>query len=414
MLGTNSTKQEQKADFSAIDHNVAPSIQAENTKKTRIAIVTETWYPDINGVSRSIGKLVESLLNHGFDIQLFHAHSTISGTDLRIEEHAMRGFALPFYKEVKVGLPQTKRFIKLWQEQPPKCVQIVTEGPLGYSALRAAKKLGIPVISDYHTNFQQYAKSYKLGLLTQWVQRYLRHVHNKTELTLIPTEELKQTLNEQGFKNVGILARGIDTQHFNPRFRSQSLRQQWGLSNDELAVIYVGRIAAEKNIDLAVRTFKAIQKDQPSTRFILVGDGPIRSRLETQHPEFIFCGMQTGEALATHYASADLFLAPSITETFGNIILEAMASQLAVVTYDYAAGHEHIKSSQNGMSAPLHDEAAFIKAAQLLACDETLRLELAKRAYNTAQNLGWARICHEFESLLLQITQPELLQGEVS
>lgn len=406
MKSTNETKKQANAEFGAIDHSDASQsnhLHSAN-KKTRVAIVTETWHPDINGVARSVGKLVESLLDHGFDIQLCHAHSKPSETDPRIEEYALGGFALPFYKEVKVGFPQTKRFIKLWQEQTPKCVQIVTEGPLGYSALRAAKKLGIPVISDYHTNFQQYAKSYKLGLLTPLVQSYLRHVHNKTELTLVPTKQLKQQLSEQGFKRVEILSRGIDTQLFNPNYRNKDLREQWGLVNDQLAVIYVGRIAAEKNIELAVKTFQAIQNKHPNARFILVGDGPIRSQLEIKHPDFIFAGMQTGEALSQHYASADIFLAPSITETFGNIVLEAMASQLAVVTYDYAAAREYMQYKQNGMSVALHNEAAFIQAACHIADNTTLRHTVAQAAYNTAQTLGWSRICEQFEHLLRQLT----------
>ena len=173
---------------------------------------------------------------------------------------------------------------------------------------------------------------------------YLRKLHNRTDTTLVPTRELRDTLAQDGYQNLQVVARGVDTTLFHPDKRSEELRSQWGLvAEDELAVIYVGRISAEKNLPLVLRTFKAMQAINPKLKLVLVGDGPVRAELQRQNPEYIFAGMRTGEDLAAHYASGDIFLFPSMTETYGNVTVEAMASGLAVVAYRYAAAAEHIE-----------------------------------------------------------------------
>lgn len=377
---------------------------------TRLAVVTETWPPEINGVANTISRLVEGLRQGGrYHIQLIRPrqHERESAANSHdnhgFQEHLVNGLSLPFYKEVRLGFPQYNLLKRLWKKQRPDIVQIVTEGPLGYSAMKAAKKLNIPTISDFHTNFDQYSRYYRLSGFFNLAKRYLRHVHNQTLVTLVPTRELQQQLTASGYEKLGLLERGIDTQLFNPQRRNLTLRAQLGIQPQQLLVGLVTRMAQEKNLDLAFQAFRAIQKVVPDARFLLVGDGPERKRLQAQYPDALFVGMQTGAALAEHYAISDLFLYPSMSETFGNVILEAMASGLPVVTFDYAAAREYIHDGVNGMKAPFNDSQTFIQASVQLAQDAALRQRLGFAAYETASGLGWDQVVEHLHQTIQSV-----------
>ncbi len=198
--------------------------------------------------------------------------------------------------------------------------------------------------------------------LTSLVFGYLRRFHRLAAATFVPTVELADFLAGRGFGNVVRLPRAVDTKLFCPSRRNLALRAQWGVASNQLTVIYVGRIAAEKNLQLAVRSFRAIQQLVPDARYVWVGDGPARAALAAQNPDFIFCGVQRGEELARHYASADLFVFPSLTETFGNVTLEALASGVPTVAFDYGAARERLTSAC-GRLVPFADDDAFVDAA---------------------------------------------------
>jgi len=371
---------------------------------TRLAVVTETWPPEINGVANTIGRLVQGLrARGGYQIQLVRPRQQAREPATRedgFQEHLVNSLTLPFYKEVRLGFPQYNALKRLWKKQCPDIVQIVTEGPLGYSAMKAAKKLGIPVISDFHTNFDQYSRYYHLSGFFSLAKRYLRHVHNQTRVTLVPTRELQQQLSASGYEKLGILERGIDAELFSPQRRSPTLRAQLGIRPDQLLVTLVTRMAQEKNLDLAFGAFRAIQQQLPDARFLIVGDGPERKRLQEQHPDCLFAGMQTGAALAEHYASGDLFLYPSTSETFGNVVLEAMSSGLPVVVFDYAVAREYIRSGENGMAILLDDNAAFIQASTALALDAPLRQRVGLAARYTALSLSWEAVVERLHQTL--------------
>jgi glycosyltransferase involved in cell wall biosynthesis len=327
-----------------------------------------------------------------------------------MQEVLVRGFPIPRYPGLKLGLPAKRRLIELWTEQRPDVVHLVTEGPLGSSALAAARKLGIPVSSDFHTNFHSYSRHYGFGLLQKTVAAYLRNLHNRTDTTLVPTQELRNTLAQDGYQNLQVVARGVDTTLFHPDKRSEKLRLQWGvIAEDELVVIYVGRISAEKNMPLVLRTFKAMQAINPKLKLVLVGDGPVRAEMQRQNPEYIFAGMRTGEDLAAHYASGDIFLFASMTETYGNVTVEAMASGLAVVAYRYAAAAEHIEHERNGLHAEFGNEEEFIVQSSKLAIDVSRVYKMRMQAHQTMLKLDWQNIVDEFEQALAQLAvKPEV------
>jgi len=324
-----------------------------------------------------------------------------------LSEHLQRGIALPRYEGLKMGLPAKAALTRLWTRQRPDVVQIATEGPLGWSALAAANKLRLPVASDFHTNFHSYSSHYGFGLLRRAIIAYLRKFHNKAAVTLVPSAGIRRELLTHGYENIEIIGRGVDTQLFHPGRRDPALRSRWGMNENETAVLYVGRLAAEKNLALVFRAFDAMREAHPATRLVLVGDGPERAHWQAKRPDAIFCGTQVGEALAAHYASGDVFLFPSLTETWGNVTIEAMASGLAVVAYDCAAAEEVIRHGENGLKAPPEDEDAFIAQAVSLATDSALQRRLGTAAAARAAQLSWDVIIDSFERVLLQLAQPQ-------
>jgi glycosyltransferase involved in cell wall biosynthesis len=289
--------------------------------------------------------------------------------------------------------------MQLWKHRRPDIVHVVTEGPLGWSAVSAARKLKIPVTSSFHTNFHNYTKHYKLGFLKNTITGYLRKLHNNTMATLVPTKALAKELKRKKFKNLMVLSRGVDTALFNP-----SLREKWGVSEEAVVVIYVGRLAAEKNIELVIKTFDAISQKIPNAKLIMVGHGPLHDEIKTNNPHVFFAGVRSGEDLAAHYASADIFLFPSKTETFGNVTAEALASGLGVIAYDYAAAADIIENNVNGITIKFDHESAFIYAATDLASNPKKLASIREQAAKSVTSLDWNSIHQDFEAILRNVS----------
>ena len=382
-------------------------------RSLRVAFVTETYPPEVNGVSLTIARVVEGLHRRNHDVQLVRprqAAGDAAEQSPRFHEVLMRGLPIPRYPHLRMGMPSKKQLVQLWAMHRPDVVHIATEGPLGYSALQAARHLKLPLTSDFRTNFHAYSQHYGVGWLRKPIMAYLRKFHNRTAITMVPTEPLRRELTAAGFRNVTVVARGVDTRRFDPRRRSIELRQQWGVADDDLVVVCVGRLAAEKNLPVLVQAFEAIQRDDPRARLLLVGDGPMRDELAQRLPQAILAGQRNGDDLAAHYASADLFLFPSVTETFGNVTTEAMASGLPVLAFDYAAAAQLIRSGENGVLVPFGDAVEFVRSAVLLARSQARREALARGARKRALAQDWDDIIVRFESVLVQAIH----QGESS
>ena len=368
----------------------------------RFAIVTETYPPEVNGVALTVQGLETGLRQRGHAVSLVRPRQAIE-SEATDETLLVRGARLPRYPGLKFGLPATRRLLALWKESPPDAIYVATEGPLGWSAVRAARRLGIPVATGFHTRFDEYMRDYGVRFLQHTALRWMRRFHNSAQATLVPTRELADFLQAQGFHHAVRLARAVDAQHFSPSRRDEALRAQWGLGPDDLAVIYVGRIAAEKNLDLSIRAFDAIRQQHPTAKFVWVGDGPVRERLAQEHRDFVFCGVQRGEALARHFASGDLFLFSSHSETFGNVTLEAMASGVATVAFNYGAAREHLQNGHSGVA--VDSDENFINAALRLSGDDDLRTMLGSNASRAMQRLHPDHVVAEFEALLHELSE---------
>ena len=363
----------------------------------RYAIVTETYPPEVNGVALTVQGLESGLRARSHEVLLVRPRQP-TDADTETGTLLVRGARLPRYPGLKFGFPATGNLMQRWSAAPPDAIYVATEGPLGWSALRAARKLGIPAATGFHTRFDQYLRDYGLPFLEGTALRWMRRFHNGGDATLVPTRELAAFLQSKGFDQIVRLARAVDAQNFDPSRRDVALRREWGVTDDGLAVIYLGRIAAEKNLDLAVRAFRQLQRARPKARFVWVGDGPARKQLAQEHPDFIFCGVQRGAEVARHFASADLFLFPSHSETFGNTTLEAMASGVATVAFDYGAAREHMRNGVEG--AAVGNDEDFIASAVQLGTDAELRNAMAMRARQAMQRLHPEQVAADFDALL--------------
>ena len=379
-------------------------------RSLRVAVVSETYPPEVNGVAATIARVVDGLRDRGHELQLVRPRQGRGDEALQDQGFAevlMRGLPIPRYPQLKMGLPSRQQLLRLWASQRPDVVHIVTEGPLGWSALQAASHLKLPVVSDFRTNFHAYSRHYGVAWLRTPIMAYLRKFHNRTSCTMVPTEGLRAELQAAGFRGLRVVSRGVDTRQFDPSRRSVALRASWGARPTDLVVLCVGRLAAEKNLDVLLIAFESLKAEDPSARLVLVGDGPERAALQQRCPEAHFAGLRRGDDLAAHYASADLFLFPSVTETFGNVVPEAMASGLPVVGFDYAAARQMVRHGDNGLLVAYDDGEAFRAAAQRLAGQLGWVRAMGAQARVTACGLEWGRIIQQVEQVYTTaISQP--------
>lgn len=293
----------------------------------RIALLTETFLPNINGVVTTLCRLIEYLGKHDHDILLFapegspHSYAGASIVPLR-------GIPLPHYPDLRLTPPQPGVTAQL-RDFRPDIVHLAGLVAFGATACYAAQSIGATLIGAYHTNIPAYSTHYGLGFLRNLSYRYLRWIHNRCELTLCPSYATLMDLRLHGFRRLRLWRRGVDTESFHPRFRSEAWRSAQGVTSEERVLLYVGRLATEKRLDMLAEVLPTL----PNTRLVLVGDGPARPGLERRLAGLpvYFTGFLQGDDLATAYASADLFVFPSDTETFGQVIQEAMASALPVL-----------------------------------------------------------------------------------
>lgn len=383
----------------------------------RIALVTETYPPDINGVAHTVSKIVDGLRARGHTLMLVrpkHRTDGMPSSEGRFQEILVRGAPIPMYKQLRMGLPAQGALQKLWRKQRPDIVHIATEGPLGWSAARAARKLNIPTSSDFRTNFHAYSQFYGFGWLKGAIVAYMRKFHNSTHCTMVPTQGLMAELSKIGFEKLMVVPRGVDTENFSPAFRSETLRQSWGVSDGTQVLLSVGRLAVEKNLDTVIRCYQSLCAKNLPVKLVIVGDGPLRDALEKNCPQAIFSGQQTGRALAEHYASADLFIFPSLTETFGNVTIEAMASGLAVIAYDHAAAGQLIEHARNGLLVDVQYEQGLYICAEQVVNDPVLRAGIRTHARQTAIDHDWNSVVTKTEGIFRSLIDQASVQGQLS
>jgi glycosyltransferase involved in cell wall biosynthesis len=363
----------------------------------RLTLVTETFPPELNGVARTLGRWAETFSRRGHAVDVIRP---LRPTE-RESEDSILPLPVPFYPQVRMGLALPRQLARRFRAHLTQIVHIATEGPLGLAALFAARWLRLPVASSFHTNFDHYLSHYGLAGWEWCARTYLRWFHNRTAVTLVPSQATLTRLERAGFQRLALWPRGVDGQLFHPQRRDDRLRAELGLQPDDLLLLYVGRLAWEKNLGVLLNAF-AQMRHQAGTqgqriKLALVGDGPLLANLrERAMPEVHLAGPEQGLALARWFASADVFAFPSRSETFGNVILEAQASGLPVVAFRYPALEERIRHGEDGLL--LGDDAELAPCLVALCQDSAWRRRLGQAARLTAERQTWEPIFDRLEA----------------
>ncbi|MEX5287835.1 glycosyltransferase family 4 protein [Acinetobacter towneri] len=377
--------------------------------RLKIALVTETWPPEINGVARSLQQLCKGLQTLGHKILLIRPEQKQHDDQFHpYKECLVKAQAIPKYNNLQFGWPQWSKLSQALDEFEPNVVHIVTEGPLGLASLHLAKSKRIPVSSGFHSAFQDFSRFFDLAFLLKPIQHYLKWFHNNTLLTCVPSHDTEKSLRQFGVEGpLVIVGRGVDVKHFSPEFRSIALRARWGAEENTRVMLYVGRLSPEKEVNLIIDAYHSMtQKTEQAVKLVVVGDGPDRQRLEAMnlHGDIIFTGSLSGTALAEAYASADVFTFASQVETFGNVVLEAMASGLPVVAYDYACANLHVRPTETGWLSPLGQYTNLVGHIHRLPDITTLR-QMGEKARKATLNIGWQHPVQQFEQALYQVAE---------
>ncbi len=356
----------------------------------KIALFSDTFTPQINGVTNTLGNLIKYFENNDIEYKIF-----VPKYDDDADSYAERFYSLKFfiYPDCRIALPNMFRISQTLSEFKPDAIHLMTEFNMGLAGLYFGKKYNIPTISSYTTNFSQYADYFKLDFLKQIIWNYMKWFHNQNYMTLCPSVETEKLLNQNGISNTGIFSRGIDSKMFNANYRSDNLRRKLGIEN-KTTFLYVGRVSFEKDLDILSESYKAIkEKYKDKVALIITGEGPYLERCKKIFPQdTIFTGFKKGMELSKLYASCDIFVCPSSTETFGNVVLEAMTSGLAVIGADAGGIKEIIQHKRNGLKFKARDAGQLYNCMAELMENKNLREYLKANGIKFGKSRSWEKI----------------------
>jgi len=348
--------------------------------RVRIALVTDTYTPQVNGVTTVVVRIANVLREFGHKVAIvaprYPGHASSDPTQLRIPSASF-----PPYPAIRLSLPQFAVVARFLDSFEPDVVHVATEGPLGLTGRRYAMRRGIPLITSYHTNFPQYARHYGAGIIEPLVWKWLRWFHRPAVLTQTPGEAVASELERRGIGRPIVWGRGVDSEHFHPARRSAGWRRWLAGADDAAIVLHVGRLAPEKNIDVLAEAW-TVARERVGQRatFVIAGEGPARRHLLTHLPWVRQLGFLDRDKLADVYASADICVLPSRTETCGLVALEAMASGLAVVAADAGGFPESIAHRRSGLLVAPDDAVGFASEILSLVIAPQRRAEIATAA----------------------------------
>lgn len=377
---------------------VTPVERATLAAGLRVAVFSDTWLPQVNGVTRTLDRLVNAIAARGGEVRAFTTTDPAASPDARIVRYRSRAFWV--YPGLRVARPDRAWAMRQLADWRPTLVHAATPFGLGLSGRAASRSLGIPFVTSYHTSLSAYAKFYHLGALSAPGWAFLRWFHNAGQRTYVPTRAIEGELTSHGFRDTHLWSRGIDAARFSPSYRSPEFRRALGVRDDAFLVTYIGRIAIEKGLDTLVAAMHAVGARAGGREivFALAGDGPYLARCREEVPSgTIFTGMIGGDRLSALYASADLFVFPSVTDTFGNVLLEAMASGVPVLGADSAPTRELVGGGR-GAIVPAADAQALAREIVALADDAPRRRAQVAAGLDFVVHHSWDAV---FDDLIL-------------
>jgi len=313
--------------------------------------------PGLDGVTRVLFRLIDWLNEK--EIENIFISSEIPLKNERLTNYfEVPSIPVPFYKDYKFAYPGYKKFENRIKEFKPDIIHINSPCSLGLAAIKFGKKYNVPVVATYHTHFPSYAKYYNIKQFEFISWNYLRKLYNKCDRVFVPSKSIMEELRSNGFKTTEYLPHGIDLKLFSPIFKSTDWKRTLNIENKKV-LLFVGRLVWEKDLRTLAQIYNLLMSLRKDVVFALVGDGPIRKDLERIMPEALFLGYKTGAELSTIFASSDLFVFPSTTETFGNVVLESMASGLVPVCSDEGGASSSIKQNYTGLICKAKDSFDF-------------------------------------------------------
>jgi phosphatidylinositol alpha 1,6-mannosyltransferase len=358
----------------------------------RIAYFTESLLPHVDGVSRTLSQLFWTLERVGVDFRVYSPF--VPGPEVSWSDrvHPIRYVRFPLYQDYRVSIPFRTRTTAALDAWKPDLVHVVSPTPLARRAQRYARTRGIPAVGSFHTHFVSYFRYYGFPVLEGLGWRLLRAFYNRCARVYVPSQPTIEELRAHGIENTVLWSRGIDVARFSPAQRDPELRRRAGADADTPVLLMVSRLVKEKDLADLVEMHRILRARGSAHRLVLVGDGPMRGELEAALPDAYFAGHQSGEALARWYASGDVFVFPSTTETFGNVVLEAQASGLPAVVVDRGGPGGIVRSGETGLVARANDPADLAAAAGRLVDDAAERTRMGARAREAASACDWDTI----------------------
>lgn len=376
----------------------------------RIALATDTWAPQLNGVTRTLDRLVREATARGADVRIYTAADPAARRDPGVRRFP----SIPFsgYPQLRLAWPGRRALLGEWNSWRPDLVHAATPFGIGLAARAAAHSSGIPFVTSYHTSLGAYARFYRLGWLTDPGWRFLRWFHNGGRRTWCPTRAIASELEGRGFRDTALWGRGVDTQAFHPCFRSLEFRRAHGVRDTEFLVLYVGRLAREKGIDALIAGMRTLDASQPGrARLMLVGDGPYEAAIRAAAPaRTVFTGTLSGHELSAAFASGDILAFPSLTDTFGNVLLEAMASGTPVLAADCAVAREQL-GTDGGFLFDSRRATAFAQRLDALVGDPAARHIAADVARRRAEGRTWTCVFDDLFAEYVELAGPVRAQG---
>jgi len=400
----------------------------------KIALFTETFLPQVNGVVRTIEKIIHHLEDNGHEVLLFAiGEGEFEYSKTRVVR--LEGIPFNFYKELHIVKPEDKWLCKLiendimqtplvilqslipsrhsvvereLQDFKPDLIHLATPVTLGAIGIYYVDQMKIPCLATFHTDLASYAPMYQIPYLEEVINQGTRLIYSRVGMVLAPSQSSKAQLERVGLEKVGVFGRGVDSVMFDPKKRDRSILAEYGLSETKLTLLYVGRLAEEKSLPELIKAFNSLS-EKHDIQLLIVGDGPIRKELEDTLDKSdgysAFTGIKKGEELAKLYASSDIFVFPSRTETFGQVVQEAMASGLPVVGYDSPGVKDLVEHGKTGYLAK-KDGLSLQEGVEKLINSESLRKQYGEKAREISESKTWKNILNglvnEYEALMIK------------
>lgn len=366
----------------------------------RIAIFSEVYWPMVSGVGVTLRRLADALTSRGHIVRVYSpAYPLPEGEADRAEVHRSSSVPLFLYPDVHWAFPRYRSILQDVARFRPDIIHVATEFAMGVTGTKIARQLGVPVIASAHTDYERYASRYNLDWFMRAGWSYLRWFYRQTSSVLCPSSFYQRHLNTRGVSNTGIWSRGVDADRFHPMHRHVEYRENFDVGPGDTLITYVGRIAREKDLDLLVEGWRLL-RPKDTTKLVLVGRGPLEGELRRMNVRgIVLAGMKHGRELSAAYASSDLFVFPSTTETFGNVLLEGMASGLPCLAASAGGVLEFARHESNAWLVEPHSSEAIAAGLELLLTNHELRSHLGAGARRTALERSWEPV---FDTLLLQ------------